>query len=357
MARVRPPAGGRPPNALEVFTDREGLIETFTSLLAAKQPSDNDVLVLYGDGGIGKSTLSRKLEADLDSAHISARLDFALDDSILQTDVALYRLKEAFPQFAFPTFSIAVAAYARRFHPDAAFLSDRRGFLAGAGPFADVLEAALDAPVVGVTLRSLVAIEHGARLVSTWWRKRAEPLLSGLASMHYDELLGILPELWARDFRDALLRLGGAASDYEDEALPAVPAPVIFLDTYEKLWRIGLDRENILRRQREAWLVDLVSRLPEVLWVISGRDRLAWPEAYDPVWEQCLQQHLVGRLSNDDAAAFLAKRGITEAEIVATMVANASGVPFYLELEAQLYESTPQGSGARSCSGALMMRL
>jgi len=49
-------------SALSVFTNREGLIETFHRLLATKAPKDNNVLIFYGEGGIGKTTLSRKLQ-------------------------------------------------------------------------------------------------------------------------------------------------------------------------------------------------------------------------------------------------------------------------------------------------------
>ena len=66
--------------ALEVFTDRTGLIEEFDEILASKQRDENNVLVFYGDGGIGKSTLSWKLQERLVSlhhGHLFARLDFA----------------------------------------------------------------------------------------------------------------------------------------------------------------------------------------------------------------------------------------------------------------------------------------
>jgi hypothetical protein len=45
--------------------------------------------------------------------------------------------------------------------------------------------------------------------------------------------------------------------------------------------------------------VDLVSDLPEVLWVVGGRDRLSWDEGYDQGWSEACKQHLVGQLSED----------------------------------------------------------
>ena len=337
MPRIQPPR--RFPSALEAFTGRQDLIEAFDRLLAGKDPRDNDVLVFHGEGGIGKTTLSRKLEQDLGSTRLHGRLDFA-NTGNTEPDIALYRLRHEFPKLAFPTFSIAVAYYAKRFHPDAALLADRGAFLEGAGPFADLLEVALDAPGVSVPLKALKAALHGTKLLKEWYTRRAEPLLRDLAVLSQEEFRERLPQLWARDMRDALLRLGGHA-EYDDDDVPAVAAPVGFLDSYEALWRPGLTREGVIRRIREDWLVDLVSLLPEVVWVISGRDKLAWAESHDAGWDECLRQHLVGQLSDDDARAFLAKRGVDDPAIVDEVVGAAAGLPFYLELQAQLHDRTP----------------
>ncbi len=52
-------------------------------------------------------------------------------------------------------------------------------------------------------------------------------------------------------------------------------------DTDETLWHPGMGRSGRQREPREQWLVDLVSELPEVPWLIGGRDPLSWEEGYD----------------------------------------------------------------------------
>ncbi|MFM7640796.1 MAG: tetratricopeptide repeat protein [Cyanobium sp.] len=84
-----------------------------------------------------------------------------------------------------------------------------------------------------------------------------------------------------------------------------------------------------------------MSELPEVLWVVGGRDRLSWEEGYDRGWSEACEQHLVGQLSEEDGRSFLAKRSIQEPAIVEKILRQAAGVPFYLELETQLYDQTP----------------
>ncbi len=335
------------PNALDVFTDRTGLIESFESLLAAKQPQENNVLVFYGEGGIGKTTLSQKLQQLLSqqhSKHSVARLDFA-SPGTTEPDTALFRLRQCFPEIPFPTFTLALIYYAGRFHPEAPVITQPAPLLDRAGPYAEVLDKVLEralavakvTPLIGLTLNVIKSVTDTSQILRNWYLHRAEPLLRNLSGKTQQELIELLPQLWAQDFRDGLVASISSDGLYHDSMAWRVPAPVIFLDTYEALWHGGLGRQGEHRQLREEWLVSLVGELPQVLWVITGRNRLHW-QPYDPAWEACCEQHLVGSLSNGDATDFLAKRGINDPALVATILEHAAGVPFYLELETQLHD-------------------
>ncbi len=337
-------------SALDVFTDRTGLIEAFECLLRAKSPNENNVLVFYGEGGIGKTTLSQKLQQLLSqkhSEHSVARLDFA-SPGTTEPDTALFRLRQCFPAFPFPTFTLALIHYAGRFHPEAPVITQTAPLLDRAGPYADVLdkvlEKALDVakvtPLIGLTLNVIKSVTDTSQILRNWYLHRAEPLLRNLSGKTQQELIELLPQLWAQDFRDGLLATINSDGLYHDSMAWRLPAPVIFLDTYESLWHGGLGRQGEQRQLREEWLVSLVRELPQVLWVITGRNRLHW-QPYDPAWEACCEQHLVGSLSDGDATAFLAKRDISDPALVATILEHAAGVPFYLELETQLHDKLP----------------
>jgi tetratricopeptide (TPR) repeat protein len=192
---------------------------------------------------------------------------------------------------------------------------------------------------VGLAVSTMKAAATAQRQLSDWVQRRAEPWLQRSQSLSEEQLLAQLPLQWARDFRQALscqLDQG-----WDDAITYSGPPPLIALDTYETLWHSGMGKSGRRREPRERWLVDLVSELPEVLWVIGGRDRLSWEEGYDQGWSEACEQHLVGQLSEEDARSFLAKRGIKEPAIVEKILRQAAGVPFYLELETQLYDKTP----------------
>jgi hypothetical protein len=345
MPIQRPSEREQRPSALDVFTDREELIAAFERNLEHKQPQDNRVLVFYGDGGIGKTTLLQKLEQlhrQRCPQALMGRLDLAGADTT-PPDLLLYRLRRLFPTIPFPSFSLALAEYGRRFHPEQVYGSDRKELLQGAGPYADVLAGGLEVlgqlSGVGLAVSTMKAAATAQRQLSDWVQRRAEPWLQRSQSLSEEQLLAQLPLQWARDFRQALscqLDQG-----WDDAITYNGPPPLIALDTYETLWHSGMGKSGRRREPRERWLVDLVSELPEVLWLIGGRDRLSWEEGYDQGWSEACEQHLVGKLSEEDARSFLAKRGIKEPAIVDKILRQAAGVPFYLELETQLYDKTP----------------
>jgi tetratricopeptide (TPR) repeat protein len=344
MPIQRPSEREKRPSALDVFTDREELIAAFERNLAHKQPQDNRVLVFYGDGGIGKTTLLQKLEQlhrQRCPQALMGRLDLAGADTT-PPDLLLYRLRRLFPTIPFPSFSLALAEYGRRFHPEQVYGSDRKELLQGAGPYADVLAGGLEVlgqlSGVGLAVSAMKAAATAQRHLSDWVQRRAEPWLQRSQSYSEEQLLAQLPLQWARDFRQALS--SQLEQDWGDAITYSGPPPLIAFDTYETLWHSGMGRSGRRREPRERWLVDLVSELPEVLWVIGGRDRLSW-EGYDQGWSEACEQHLIGQLSEEDTRSFLAKRGIKEPAIVEKILSQAAGVPFYLELETQLYDKTP----------------
>jgi tetratricopeptide (TPR) repeat protein len=345
MPIQRPSEREQRPSALDVFTDREELIAAFERNLAHKQPQDHRVLVFYGDGGIGKTTLLQKLEQlhrQRCPQALLGRLDLA-GANTTPADLLLYRLRRLFPTIPFPSFSLALAEYGSRFHPEQVYGSDRKELLQGAGPYADVLAGGLEVlgqlSGVGLAVNAMRAAATAQRQLSDWVQRRAEPWLQRSQSYSEEQLLAQLPLQWARDFRQALS--SQLDQCWDDAITYNGPPPLIALDTYETLWHSGMGRSGRRREPRERWLVDLVSELPEVLWVVAGRDRLSWEEGYDQGWSEACEQHLVGQLSDEDARSLLTKRGIKEPAIMEKILRQAAGVPFYLELQTQLYDKTP----------------
>jgi tetratricopeptide repeat protein len=109
---------------------------------------------------------------------------------------------------------------------------------------------------------------------------------------------------------------------------------VLFIDTYEALWE-GMRTEGRFFSQDE-WVRELVAHLPEVLWIIAGRERLRWEELQED-WRNYQHQHLVGGLAEEDARRLLASCGITEEALQEVIVRGSKGVPLDLNLRMDAY--------------------
>jgi tetratricopeptide (TPR) repeat protein len=211
--------------------------------------------------------------------------------------------------------------------------------------------------------------------LSDWWERRGERELEDLPQMEPGEIVDRLPMLWASDLKDYL----GAASrkpqatearsddgpepkgrSQEPEAKSGVTdsslvqndgrsttneergtrRAVLFIDSYEKLWETRDGGQDTVgsRQGTDAWVRELVMQLPEVLWVICGRQKLRWEEE-DKDWGNALSQHLLEALPEKSARKFLETCDITDEQVQDAVVKGSQGVPHYLNLAVDAMQS------------------
>jgi tetratricopeptide (TPR) repeat protein len=310
------------PSAQGQFTDREDFIQAFRNALAGNRPDKHQVLVFYGVGGIGKTSLRRELQRLIEDQPdvVAAALDFDLAQYRDQ-ETALFALRKELQykyRVSFPTFDVAYAVYWQKTHPQTPMSKENLSLLEDSVHLMDVIHLAKDLPFIGIIARLGVLTVKGGLLLKDWWEKRGNQELKGLAAMEPLDIAGRLPMYWAADVKAAL----------------AGKSAVIFLDTYDALTEA--ERVEGKLREREAWVRELVAQLPEVLWVICGREQLRWAEA-DKEWAGALQQHLVGGLSDNDAQQFVTACGIDDPAIQGAIVTSSQGVPYFLDLAADTW--------------------
>ncbi|MFI6689190.1 ATP/GTP-binding protein [Streptomyces sp. NPDC050485] len=333
-------------------------------------PRDN-LIVFNGVGGVGKSTLLRKLEAVLASADQrpvqwgapawageqilpvridlsrSAGLDF--ERTLLTIRLALAaRLGRSLPSF-----DLALRRYWDVQHPGEPLEEyvRRTGLVARFGKaLPQQLQAAVGEAVGALQLPGLVGSAAGqvtAALVRAL-RERRERAQALAGCARTAALLEAEPDLEALSFYPHLLA-------WEISRLPAKQAvlPVILFDTFEDAGDRHRDFERLL--QRVVWL------LPNAFFVISGRSRLAWADETlqgqldytGPLaWPQLAaatgqsarelgnsgRQHLLGDFSSDDCDAYLARRlthdgqPLIGPDIRAVIAQRSHGLPLHLDL-------------------------
>ena len=333
-----------------------------------------NVLVYYGVGGAGKTSLSRELErrhssgdmsaaADWPAWHqdfkrsVTARIDLA-SEAALDLERVLMSLRVAVAVLGRPmhAFDIALSRYWEQVHPNESIADYLRGNsrlarMAGAMNVPEQITDGLKdvaTSLGGSTVIVSLATSVAKTITSAVHRKlvlrhaiqgcrRLVPLLTSEPDL---ESLSYYPYLLSWDLAQAAQR---SRHDFH---------VTVFLDTFEDVAR-GEERRFERLINRLVWL------MPNVLFVVSARNRLDWGDMSalgqldftgPAKWPGLVpgaagepSQHLVGYLSLADADKFLRERlqrgrGETIPEAARTKIAQESeGYPLYLDLAVTHY--------------------
>ncbi|WP_419249125.1 ATP/GTP-binding protein [Streptomyces luteogriseus] len=376
--------------ASEAFTNRQaqwqavtvGLAEHIRHVTRADfdvedlEAPRRNILVFHGVGGIGKSTLSRKIEASLASSEhrpvqwespshpeertLPVRIDLARAAGMdFERVILTIRLAVAALGRPMPAFDLALRRYWEHNHPGEP-IEDylRRGGLlsrfSAAAALPQQMQSALSDVAQALLLPGTVggALGHGAGALIKALRERRQSVRALTGCSRLADLLEAEPDLDALSFYPHLLAWDLAQLPADKSALP-----VILLDTFEDTGdRTHRDFERLL--QRIVWL------MPNVFFVVTGRNRLQWAETSlegqldwtgPNAWPSLVsdaadsgsgvsgRQILIGDFSFEDCEDNLARRLSRDGhplidEPVRRIIAERShGLPLYLDLSVMRY--------------------
>ncbi|WP_283137616.1 tetratricopeptide repeat protein [Rhizohabitans arisaemae] len=316
-----------------------------------------NVLTFYGVGGIGKTTLSHELERRLleeaqDAGHddvVSIRIDLS-EEGATDIEGLLLRIRAGLGRLGnrWPAFDLALASYWARAHPG------------------ESLQEFLDAlPTVRRASRSIGLNDQIAASVA----QIVPAGVGGLAGLAQRAALGTYRIIRDRVREGRLLgecelfaELVEADADYETlsffpyllawdlerQRRSRRPRVCVFLDTFEVF---GSRTDRI----EERFLQRCVYLMPNILFVITGRNRVDWADSgikgeldftgrerwpYLHFNNDSIEprQHLVGYLSDVDADSYL-REALTRdglpaipSEVRERIIAGGQGLPLYLDL-------------------------
>ena len=314
------PASPRP------FVGRTEFTAIFEQALVRCGPGPKPALVFYGTGGIGKTSLRQRLTKLITSRDgvVSAVLDFSTVN-YRSAETALFLLRKMLGEqhkVRFPTFDIAYAVYWQKAHPGADLKKEEPWFLEAGNQVAEIAGQLGVASLVGLLPKLAITIARSGKYFQEWWQRRGSHDISELPGLEPREICRRLAAFWSADFQDQLVQRNASG--------------VVFIDSYQELWEGATTDANLT--ERDAWVRSWMAQLPEVLWVVCGRDRLRWTE-FEPEWQGRLDQHLLPGLSDDDAGQFLSSCGITDPAVQEAIVEGSLGVPYYLQLAVDTWES------------------
>lgn len=361
------------PRATSNFIDRVSEAQAFRrTLIAHRRALDSEdwdpaarrnILVYYGTGGIGKTELSKRLRqwashklppgsgdgwGNLET-RVDATLGIDLKDlggrfDLLGTLISL-RQELGSLRRSWPAFDLALAAYwsaAFPGRPLQALSTEGHGFPEAVTDLLSNLltDFGISATPVGVGV-------HSVRLVLREWRRQEQRRAAFKIYDSYDELLQrCLTEPSPSDPRsDLILELAWLLAVEISAGWDSTPVIVVFIDTFERLL---LDA----RRTGEQLLNQFIWRMPNVLFVLTGRDSLDWWDDRRSTLENSGEdswpglslgqieeprQHLVGRLSDVDRRRFIRDgcRALAlsmPSSVRDELVHASGGLPLYLDI-------------------------
>lgn len=312
--------------ASKIFTDREepraAFWKKYELLKDEQAKEDVHVLTYYGIGGIGKTSLLKKLREEMCERLLKPHY-VHFDFNVAQAShTVLAKLKNKMVQqykFSFPLFELGYYVYANKIGEKPESLEVKQ--FAEKSPILSLMMSVLETiPIVGLAAQVLTIADQGAAYIRTHLKNHSQELKQ-IELMETEDLYNYLPRLFAEDM----------ASNVEILEEPFV----VFLDTYEclvnELSQMGEPLKN------DEWIRNgLVINIPNVLWVIAGREKLKW-EYFDKDWKDALEQHILGNLSFADSDFYMKNAGVMDEELREKLYQLTSGTPVYLDLCVEQY--------------------
>ena len=323
--------------ATRVFTDREeprsAFWQQYNAAVDDLSNEDEDIRVIhyYGIGGIGKTALLKKLMEEMRQQldkPLYAHYNFESGTDTRNVLKSLKATLESKYQFDFILFNLGLYAYAKKLGEDAAAVEKKS--LADAHPlWQQIFNVIGNVPNLSFISQIISTVDGlvtyaGTRHVLHQHANR----IKRLEFLEAEEMYRELPKLFVEDL----------TRNMENAQQPLV----IFLDTYERLVNeMATVGEPLMN---DLWLREPsgpIRNVPHVLWVIAGREKLKW-KRFDPEWEEAVDNHRLGDLSQADSVAFLQGAGIVDETLAIQLYRLTNGTPVYLDLCVDVYEALQQ---------------
>ena len=300
----------------ENFVGRKKELADFRERL--KHSRTQPVWCLYGVGGVGKSELLKYLvkgrrRESLACACIDLSHDLCRSEAGLLKEIVCELGEPEFPNFR---------REHRKIEPEQKGLPighRLRKVVGAVGTGAGGVVAAVGHPVEGA------AIKAGGELAGSAMEYAGQRFVGESANRLF--------EAFFRDLQNYTAR-------------PTCTRPVVLaFDTYEKASEL---QGEILR----CLVWECSRKCPEALFIIAGRDPLDWEKLDEGrAWrdEKLIASQPVDDLPDDEADAYLAKRGITDHDLAGRILKLTRRFPMFLRMACDIVDLSPadQASIAR----------
>lgn len=325
-------------NAQDRFTDRKEPRKAFWDVYNSMEDGDVEVINYYGDGGIGKTSLLKCILSEVDNQTTSDTFMYGFDfnPSYLDFLFVLSRRIMLNDEQKRP-FYVFDYAYSR-------ILATKYGYTET--DLENRLKSKESPKAVTYGKKALTFAADFIPYCSNTFEMLGEKVFDFFEKRLTDKKTRIDVDIKSRIYEISKMD----ADDIEKQiqkyfafdaksVLSTLSRPmVILLDGYEYL--VNILRDGDLAYTNENWLCGIdgiVYYLPNVLWVIAGRQKLSWSEEILP----SENSHLIGELSDNDTENYFKNAGINP-NLALELRKLTKGVPVYMDLCYDTYKKLKQ---------------
>jgi len=308
-----------------IFVGRTEEIDLCFELLEQKEKDIPLVVSYYGIGGMGKSQLCKQLLLKLNTNPLYSYsfIDFFNKESFQIYDflkLLCYNFQKNY-KIKFPLFDLAYVALLSKINVSVKGEQKVTEILESSSIVSDILGIVEEMPYLSLIPKAWSIIEKTYNIAST---KKYQHFIDKLYELSEQELFESLHLFFIEDMNNHI------------ESNPDKQYAIIF-DTYEALWtnKRLLAYNSIV----DKWVRKLVKGLPNVSFIIFGREAIEWEQLNDHEYKDIIKKVPLSKLNEEEIKELLSYHSILDEEIQYAIINNLNGYPLSVRLAVELYEA------------------
>ena len=319
-------------NDLEFFTDRENICDktsgSFWNQLSSQEEGEYRVITIQGIAGVGKTTLIKMLVKELEKEHdvFYYKMNKDRNGTVHEKEQFLieltYKTLSVDQKIKMPRFLYAFGKLHNPVDPENFVINEFKK-VHEKKKFPFQLGNSVINDTISLPFKKTLTFIFSC-IKDTFGKLLTKEIRKEIDSYDEDYLRKNLHTFLVQDLNKFFNKI---------DKKPFV----FFVDDFERFYS-----PNGTKRESEAellWLYELVQALPNVLWVITGRDEISWPEEDEPL-NLKLDPFDNKDLVREYFKKYSDKKGVPEvaSEIVDYIWKLTGGLPLYLSLCLENYD-------------------
>lgn len=298
-------------------------IELFNKAIENCIEDSNEVVVFYGQEGIGKSTFKneiiKKYSEDIDICDFDLMLYVGYSfSSVLDTLYYLCDNLEAKKMTKIFKFDIADTVYCSKVVRVPRMQRKKNNVFSRGSDIEGIISNLVDIPYLGSAIKTVELLNNGYKQLKNN-SKLVKNIIHNYNSMELKELEETLPKALADDISQ------------NNKKVNLNKKKVIIIDNFERIW--GEENELISRTEKEKWIYEIIKASKNVIWVIFSNERVDWDKRFN--FNQNIKQYEIEKLSKDEIKKYINKNESTYImpdNIKEKLFELSEGIPYKLDL-------------------------